>query len=57
MRLKSYLEDVESRSLIDYDGHGHPVVDGRVIEDVLIKPSDGTKFIPEGTTHVVWYNR
>lgn len=54
--LKEYLEDVKDGDLIDYDGYGHPIVDGKMLEDIVVKPSR-PDLIPEGTTHIKWYNR
>ena len=46
----------KSKSFIDYDGHGHPVRDGKCDPDITIIPSC-IEEIPVDATHIVWYNR
>ena len=62
MTLKEFDSCVDSGAFIDYDGFGFPILDnGEAIlddwDDNAIKPSDYKTWIPENTTHVVWYNR
>lgn len=57
MKVTEYLEDVKDRNLIDYDGHGHPIVNGKEDQSIFLYPSEGSSKIPEGVTHINWYNR
>jgi hypothetical protein len=57
MTVKEFLSDVEAGGYIDDDGFGYPAVDGVVDKSTTITPSARGRDIPEGTTHVFWYNR
>lgn len=57
MTLKEYLECVEEHSLIDDDGHGHPVKDNMKDTQLTLFPSEGDRHIPFDATHVIWYNK
>jgi len=60
MTVEDYLECVESGSFIDYDGFGHPIVpviNGEEDKSIFLYPSEGSSKIPEGVTHIKWYNR
>ena len=53
--LEEWLKDCKNGFLIDYDGFGHPS-DGKYMSNVFMKPSKRNDY-PEGTTHIVWFNR
>lgn len=64
--VADYLDMVRDGSLIDYDGMGDVVKDGRYAAAAYneatgwpdwIMPSDGDSLIPEDATHILWYNR
>lgn len=55
--LDEFREWVERRLVIDYDGYGHPVIDQTVFEEIDVYPSTFPEGLPEGTTHVIWFNR
>jgi len=57
MTVEDYLECVEQRGFIDYDGYGHPIVNGKEDKSIFLYPSEGALKIPEGVTHIKWYNR
>lgn len=46
----------ESGGLIDYDGSGHPVKNGKMAGSVAIRPSR-LDLIPRDATHIAWFNR
>lgn len=54
--IEEFKEVCACGGFIDYDGHGHPVKDGKADPSVVVRPS-ALKDIPEDATHVVWYNR
>lgn len=54
--VAEFLEVVKSGGFIDYDGHGHPVKDGKADESIVVLPSKASE-IPSDATHVVWFNR
>lgn len=53
MTVADYLADVACGCLTDYDGHGYPMI-GPVVLSEDIEPGDP---LPEGTTHILWFNR
>lgn len=53
--LDEWVRCCEVDGFIDYDGYGNPVKDGKLM-NIIICPSKRDK-IPEGTTHIMWYNR
>lgn len=70
MTVEEWKDSVRAGGFIDYDGHGSwlKFVDG--VEHVWIAtrdnigdipedayPSDYTRYMPEGATHIRWYNR
>lgn len=66
MTIEEYLGAVECGALMDCDGMGEPVKDGKVALVPLnektgwpdwIYPSDGIDAIPEDATHIAWYNK
>lgn len=65
MAVPRYLSAVKARALTDYDGFGYAAKDGMMADfaaslphsELEIKPSQGSKRIPEDATHIVWYNR
>jgi len=65
MSIEDYLADVADGCLIDYDGHGYPMRDGKVAKgrnmglygEFVIRPSKGKDAIPKDATHIIWYNR
>ena len=56
MTLKEFITSCVCGAFIDYDGFGHPMKDGKYDGEIEIKPS-AIGNIPEGTTHMIWYNR
>ncbi len=50
------LQDWHDCVFDDYDGYGHPCKDDKMDGELIIKPSAAKYDIPEGTTHVMWYN-
>lgn len=57
MPLSDWLECVKDGSLIDYDGYGRAYnLNLRCCTKEVYHPSE-YKNIPEGTTHIIWYNR
>lgn len=60
--LEEFIQHVDSRALIDYDGHGHyaNVANNEMDRDTWVYPSmiyrnpDG---VDRQWTHVVWFNR
>lgn len=57
MTVEEYLECVDYRSFIDYDGDGSPEKDGLVDLTISIIPSERDTKIPLDATHIRWYNR
>lgn len=65
MTVAEYLEHVKEGLLMDSDGMGAPVRDGReALAEVdetgwpaWLRPSDGIEKIPEDATHILWMNR
>lgn len=55
--VDQYLEMVADHSLIDYDGFGHPMKDGKEDGQLWLYPSEGRNHIPFDATHVIWFNR
>jgi hypothetical protein len=64
MTLKKFQNTCSEGFLIDYDGHGNPVGPQsgshkgklRMDPNVTVIPSEWDD-VPEGTTHVIWFNR
>lgn len=56
MTLEDFRGGVESGGFIDYDGHGYPVRDDQVNDNFYVYPSS-QDHVPEGTTHILWFNR
>lgn len=54
--LDEFVEMVESGFFIDYDGHGYPVKNNLVNNDIIVKPSKIDE-IPKDATHIIWFNR
>ena len=54
--LQEFLEMVESGALIDYDGAGSLADEMRHDPQSVVCPST-VDDIPEGTTHILWFNR
>lgn len=57
MTVKQFFRDCDNRFLIDDDGYGCPMRDGKVAKDTIIKPSTAVRDIPADATHIEWYNR
>lgn len=51
----AWLAMVKRGFLIDYDGYGHPVKNGKRAK-TPISPSEADQ-LPKDATHVLWYNR
>jgi hypothetical protein len=67
MKLEDFQAHCRDSFFVDYDGYGHPVGiesgffkgDGaplRMDPNVTVIPSECDD-VPEGTTHVIWFNR
>ena len=54
---KEWLEHVESRCFIDYDGYGYACKDGRVDREIQIYPSEVSKLDLSEVIHILWFNR
>ena len=54
--VDEFRERCKDGSLIDYDGFGHPVKDGKQDRSVNVYPS-GLDAIPDDATHIIWFNR
>jgi hypothetical protein len=52
--VNEFLISVNDGCLIDYDGYGYAVKDGKKSKYVVL-PSE-SDLIPKDATHVVWYN-
>ena len=57
MTVQEFLDNVRLAAYTDDDGCGHPVVNGVEGKSTIITPSALGKDIPEGTTHICWYNK
>ena len=57
MTIDEFKAACSSGGFIDYDGHGAPMLGGLVNPNVTIYPSTVDDDIPDGATHIVWYNR
>jgi hypothetical protein len=57
MTIGEYLDGVKCGALTDYDGHGNPATETHIGAHVIISPSNYGKDIPQGATHIVWYNK
>lgn len=55
--LEDFLKCGDAGYLTDYDGFGYPIKDGKQCSHVRIYPSERKYNIPEGTTHINWYNK
>ena len=56
LTVEEFVEMAKSAGLINYDGFGHPVKDGKLCPTIEIRPSRYWE-IPEDATHIQWYNR
>lgn len=56
MTWESFFECCKDGMFIDYDGFGHPMKDGLIDPNVIIKPSTRNS-MPTDATHIVWYNK
>jgi len=57
LTIDEYLIAVQSNTLIDDDGYGHPIVNDTEIDDIKISPSNLGSDIPEGATYIRWFNK
>lgn len=55
MTVEDFKQSAECRALINYDGHGAVVKDGKMAK-WIIYPSIA-HLIPEDATHVMWFNK
>lgn len=55
--IESFMNTCKWGGFIDYDGHGHPVKDGKMNGSIWVKPSNRFSSIPDDATHIAWYNR
>lgn len=56
LTIEEYLKECKMGMIIDYDGFGNPVKEGKCSR-VNVYPSRKGKDIPKDATHVIWYNR
>ena len=58
MTMEEFIDAVESRCLIDYDGFGYYATPD-LETNIMVKPSDlkRREMFTETYSHVVWYNR
>lgn len=56
MTVGDFKQSVEDGYFVDYDGSGHPVMDGKMDARITIKPSM-VAIIPADATHVAWFNK
>ena len=56
MTLEEFIESVDNGSLIDYDGFGQPVYNGKM-SHISVYPSDYELLLPKETTHIIWFNK
>ena len=56
MKVREFLADCSDKMLTDYDGHGHPVQNGKMMGKLVIKPSNRHQ-IPVDATHIMWFNK
>jgi hypothetical protein len=54
--VAEFKDLAKCKSLVDYDGYGHPVKNKKYDPDIHIKPSLINK-IPKDATHIIWFNR
>lgn len=59
LTVEEFIADCKHGAFIDYDGMGEAEVNGVVLEKDRFKWIYPSKLheIPEGTTHIRWYNR
>lgn len=55
MTVVEFKKQVDNHNFVDDDGHGNPVRGGFAAR-AIIYPSIVNE-IPEGATHIVWYNK
>lgn len=53
--VQDFKEYVRTKMFIDYDGHGNPVKNN-LMSNQVIKPSRIYE-IPEDATHIMWFNK
>lgn len=57
MTVEEFKSDCDAGALIDYDGFGYPVKDGKSAGyQHKVYPSERHS-IPADATHIVWFNR
>jgi hypothetical protein len=56
MTIKDFRDACSVGALIDYDGTGYPVKDGKMARNVNVLPSKRNR-IPKSATHVMWFNK
>lgn len=56
MTTAEFRQCVEDEVFVDSDGFGSPARDGKVDDDIWIRPSCLDEQLPKDATHVVWYN-
>lgn len=56
MTVEDFRNSCANDCLIDYDGYGHPVLNGYYNSDIVITPSRIGR-IPSSATHIIWFNR
>jgi hypothetical protein len=56
MTVEDFIASVRDGSLIDYDGYGNPMKEGRIDPRCYVSPSN-LNSIPEDATHIAWYNK
>ena len=58
MPLPQWIANCREGCFIDYDGFGN-LSDGKEMSNITVVPSNvfEDKGVPEGFTHIVWFNR
>lgn len=55
MTIEDFEQSCKSGYLVDDDGTGHPVKNGKMSRDPVY-PS-GLLLIPKDATHIIWFNK
>lgn len=58
MTLEAFTKRCEAGDFIDYDGFGHYCTGTEMYPDTMVYPSDIVAGkIPQGFTHIAWFNK
>jgi hypothetical protein len=55
--LDEFRDIVASGGIVNDDGCGHWVKDGKMSRDFINCAKLGPYYVPEGVTHVAWFNK